>query len=239
MQELDSKKIFFIIAPDRSGTSLIQEIMNSFSNFCNHQESRIAGDDSPSCWEYVNKHNDFSYLDDFIRKNWTSEYFVEKSPPSISCLPQIQKRFPEANFIFLKRHPLKIILSQLNLFEGVSDIGTRKHDLGNLVLKKGNVISTRERLMAQRLLKMISDQIKYKQFFQNKVELRYEDIVQSLDSQLDLLEKKFGIKANRKKAEEQLNKPSYSSTFRYGLKEINDKLANNIIKFASRLWGYE
>ena len=239
MQELNTKKIFFIIAPDRTGTSLTQELMNTFSGFSNRLESRIAGPDSASCWEYVAKHNDFSYLENFIRKNWTSEYFIEKSPPSIACLPQIRKKYPEANFIFLKRHPLKIILSQLNLFEGVSEIGTRKHDLGNLVLKMGGVITSRERLMAKRLLKMITDQVKYKQYFPNKLELKYEDITQSLDSQLDLLEGKFGIKADHEKARKQLKKPAYSSTFRYGIKELTDKMARNIIKIASNLWDYE
>ena len=46
---LDQKKLFFIIAPDRSGTSLLQEIMNTFSNFSNRLESRIAGPESDSC----------------------------------------------------------------------------------------------------------------------------------------------------------------------------------------------
>jgi len=238
-QELNSKKIFFIIAPDRSGTSLCQELMNTFSGFCNTEESRIAGPGSPSCWDFVDKHNDFSYLENFIRKNWTSEYFVEKSPPSIRCLPQIKKRFSDANFIFLTRHPLKIILSQLNLFQGVSEIGTRKNDLGSLVLGRANSIISIERMMAKRLLKMISNQISYKKYFPNKVELRYEDITQSLDSQLDLLEKKFGIKADRKEAAQRLKMPSYSSTFRYGLKELTDKMADNIIKFASHLWHYD
>ena len=100
MKEIDQRKLFFIIAPDRSGTSMLQELMNTFSNFCNKLESRISGDDSPSCWEYVNKNNDFSYLEGFIQKNWTSEFFVEKSPPSINCLPQISKRYPMANFYF-------------------------------------------------------------------------------------------------------------------------------------------
>ena len=128
MMNLNQQKLFFIIAPDRSGTSLTQEIMNTFSGFCNRKESRISGSDSPSCWEFVSKYNDFSFLDKFIEENWSSEFFVEKSPPSINCMPQIIERFPNANFILLKRNPLKIILSQLNLFYGVSEIGTRKND---------------------------------------------------------------------------------------------------------------
>jgi len=239
MTEINQKKLFFIIAPDRSGTSLMQEIMNAFLNFCNKKESRIAGDDSPSCWEFVQLYNDFSYLENFIKENWASEFFVEKSPPSIECIPQISKRFPDANFIFLKRNPLKIVLSQLNLHKGVSEIGIRSNDLGNLIIKKKGVLAGRERIMAKRLLRMINYQEKYKNLLSNRVELRYEDVIDSLDSQLDLLEKTFGIKADFKKARSQLKTPSYSSTFRYGLEELTDKVASDIIKFASKLWGYQ
>ena len=239
MAKFDQKKIFFIIAPDRSGTSLTQEIMNTFPGFCNTKESRIAGPDSPSCWEYVAKYNDFSYLENFIEKNWSSEFFVEKSPPSINCLPQIVKKYPDSNYVFLKRNPLKILLSQLNLHFGVSEIGARKDDMGDLLFKKRGVILNRERLMSKRLLKMIGNQERYKSNFQNLVEIRYEDLTQSLDSQLNLLEESFGIKINHQKASKQLEKPSYSSTFRYGLKGLTDKIAIDLIKLASKLWMYQ
>jgi len=239
MQMLDQKKLFFIIAPDRSGTSLTQEIMNTFSGFCNLKESRIAGPDSPSCWEYVTKYGDFSYLEKFIEENWDSEFFVEKSPPSIYCLPEIAKKFPNANYIFLKRNPLKILLSQLNLFYGVSEIGKRKTDLGNLLLKKDGVLIKIEREMAERLLKMISNQTRYKPIFNNCLEIRYEDLTQSLDSQLSIISNFFGIEKNSEQAHQQLKNPSYSSTFRYGLKELHDKVSNDLIKFAMKLWGYQ
>ncbi len=238
MKEINQQKLFFIIAPDRSGTSLIQEIMNTFSGFCNRAESRIAGPGSPSCWEFVSQYNDFSFLEKFITKNWSSEFFVEKSPPSINCIPQISEKFLDANFILLKRNPIKIILSQLNLFHGVSEIGTRKSDLGDLVLQKNGVISTRERIMAKRLLKMITNQLRFKSRLNHSVEIRYEDVVKSLDSQLKLIEECFGIKANYKKAHAQLDKPSYSSTFRYGLQNLSNKVAIDIIKLGCKLWGY-
>ena len=239
MAKFDQKKIFFIIAPDRSGTSLTQEIMNTFPGFCNTKESRIAGPDSPSCWEYVAKYNDFSYLENFIEENWSSEFFVEKSPPSINCLPQIAKKYPDSNYVFIKRNPLKILLSQLNLFYGVSEIGARKDDMADLLFKKRGIILNRERLMSKRLLKMIGNQERYKSSFQNLVEIRYEDLTQSLDSQLNLLEESFGIKINHQKAIKQLEKPSYSSTFRYGLKGLSDKIAIDLIKLASKLWMYQ
>jgi len=238
MKKISQKNLFFIIAPDRSGTSITQELMNTFDGFCNYKESRIAGPDSPSCWEYVNKYNDFSYLNKFIEENWTKEFFVEKSPPSINCIPQISNQFPDANFILLKRNPLKILLSQLNLFDGISELGTRKSDLDDLIVKKDSIIKKRERIMAKRLLKMINNEKKYKSMLKNKLEIRFEDLVDDLNTQIKLLEKKFGITADIKKAQEQILKPSYSSTFRYGLKELTDKVAINISKLACNLWGY-
>ena len=238
MQKFDQKKLFFIIAPDRSGTTLLQNIMNTFSNFCNVQESRIAGPGSQSCWDYVIKHNDFSYLEKFLRKKWTSEFFVEKSPPSINCMPQIRKKFPDANFIFLRRDPNKIILSQLNLHFGLSEIGYRKADLGNLLLKPNSVPLKRERIMAKRLLKMIRNQMKYKHIFQNKFEIRYEDLVNSLDEQINLLGNHFGINPNHKNAQKILSYPTSSATFRYGIKDLSDKIAKDIIKTTCKLWDY-
>jgi len=238
MTKFDQTKLFFIIAPDRSGTTLFQEIMNTFTNFCNNQESRIAGPESPSCWDYVLKHNDFSYLEKFIEDNWTSEFFVEKSPPSISCMPQIIKKYPDANYIFLKRNPKKIVLSQMNLNYGLCEIGVRKDDLGEILIKKGGVLLLRERDYAKRLLRMIKNQIKHKPNFSKKLEIKFEDITHSIENQLDKLSNQFGIEPNLKKARQVLEKPSSSSTFRYGVKDLSDKVSNDIIKLAGKLWGY-
>jgi len=239
MREFDQSKLFFIIAPDRSGTTMLQEIMNTFSNFCNLKESRIAGPESPSCWHYVNKHNDFSYLEKFIEENWTNEFFIEKSPPSIMCLPQISRKYPKANIIFLKRNPFKIVLSQLNGLDGISEIGTRRTDLGNILLREDSITAIREQVLARRLLKMIKKQISYKPNFSKSLELKYEDLVNSLDEQINLLKDYFGIESNPKKAHEQLRQPSSSTTFRYGIKELSDKVSIDIIKLACKLWGYE
>ena len=183
--------------------------------------------------------SDFSYLEKFIEENWTKEFFVEKSPPSITCMPQISKRFPDSNFILLKRNPQEIVLSQLNLFNGISEIGKRESDLGDLLFKKNGIVAKRERIMAKRLLSMIRDQITYTPGFRNRIELRYEDITSSLDTQLRMLEKKFNIKADVKKAQEQIKKPSYSSTFRYGLTKLSDKFAKDIIALACKMWDYQ
>ncbi len=237
MKDINQEKLFFIIAPDRSGTTIFQYIMNTFSNFCNLTESRIAGPGSQSCWEYVLHHNDFSYLESFIKKNWTSEYFVEKSPPSINCLPQISKKFPNANFIFLKRNPTKIVLSQLNLHYGLSEIGKRE-DL-EMLFENGTVAVTRERIMTKRLLRMIQNQILYKPSFKKMLEIKFEDLTSSLDEQLNIISRFFAIESNLKKAQERIKKPSSSSTFRYGIRHLSDKISKDIIKYSCELWGYE
>jgi len=239
MKKFNQEKLFFIIAPDRSGTTVLQNIMNTFSNFCNNKESRIAGPDSQSCWDYVIKHNDFSYLETFIEKNWKKEYFIEKSPPSINCIPQIIKRYPKANYIFLKRDPRKIVLSQLNLHFGLSEIGKRKDDLEKLLFKKNSAILKRERIMSKRLLKMVRNQVRNKHDCKHKVEIKYEELLSSLEQQLNLMKNNFKIQPNIDKARMQIKKPSSSSTFRYGIKELTDKISIDITHLSCNLWGYQ
>jgi len=55
--------------------------------------------------------------------------------------------------------------------------------------------------MAKRLLKMIKDQIRYKTTLQNHLELKFEDLVDDLNSHLKLLEKHFDVNANFEKAQ--------------------------------------
>ena len=237
--KIDQQKLFFIIAPDRSGTTLLQAIMNTFSGFCNTIESRMFGRDSLSCWVPVMQTQDFSYLEKFIEDNWTAEFFVEKSPPSIMCLPEIYKKFPDANFIFLERHPEKILLSQMNLFREVSENGKRKDDLGDIMLEEDNAILNHEFIMARRLYRMILNQVEFKHLFNKKITIRYENIINSLDSQISLLEKTFGIQGNLKNAQVCLSKPSISASFRYGLRGISDKQAIAMINLANQLWNYD
>ena len=236
--ELIQEKIFFIVAPPRSGTTLLQGIMNTFSGFCNKEESRIAGGNSPSCWQFVIRDDDFLPLEKFIREKWDKEYFVEKSPPSIFCLPQIQKRFPNANFIFLERNPNKILQSILNLFFGMSQIGRRKEDLGTLIGNDKTVLKFEEARTRQ-LLKMITYQIRYKNLFKNQISIKYEDLVSDLEKNILGIEKRFGIQANLKQARKIMDKPSNSSNFRYWYKELSSNKANSMLNLACKLWGYD
>jgi len=234
---IDQSKLFFIIAPPRSGTTLLQSLMNTFSGFCNTEESRIAGDNSPSCWEHVIHDGDFSPLEKFIQMNWTKKYFVEKSPPSIECLLETRERFPNANYIFLERNPEEIIRSILNLNIEYSQVGKRKQDLGKVIVNDPNIIEFEE-IQSRRLLNRIKLQFENKSFFKNKITIRYENLIESLDSNLANLEKVFGISANHKKATECLKKPTKSKNFRYGYKKISSRKANSMIKLACKLWNY-
>jgi hypothetical protein len=236
--ELKQEKIFFIIAPPRSGTTLLQGIMNTFSGFCNQEESRIAGGNSPSCWQFVIRDDDFLPLEKFIREKWNKEYFVEKSPPSIFCLPQIQKRFPNSNYIFLERNPNKILHSILNLFFGMSQIGRRKDDLGNLINNDRTVLKFEEARTRQ-LLKMITSQVRYKPLFKNQITIKYEDFLEEPERNISLIEEKFGLQANLEKAKKILDRPSGSSNFRYWYKELSNEKASALIRLSCKLWGYE
>ena len=235
--EFDQKKLFFIISPPRSGTTLMQQLMNSFSGFCNTEESRIAGPNTPSCWQYVIRDNDFSYLEKFFEEKWTREFFVEKSPTSIFCLPKMLKKYPDANYIFLQRNPEKILQSILNLFFGISQIGRRSSDLGQL-LKDEHAVLKFEEGRARQLLKMIFYQAKFKPLFQKQVTIKYEDLIDSLDSNLTLLENSFGIKSEQDKAHKCLKRPSGSSNFRYWYKDLYNTKARALTKLACRLWNY-
>ena len=234
--KIEQSKLFFILAPPRSGTSLLQSLMNTFSGFCNLEESRIAGRNSPFCWLNVIRDGDFSYLEKFIEKNWTKEYFVEKSPPSINCLPEILERFPDANYIFLERNPTKIIKSILNLNLGYSHVGRRKYDI-DTINDDVNILKFEES-EARKVLNMINLQVKYKPKFRNQITIKFENLTESLESNLLNLEKTFGIISNRKKAIDCLKKPSRSSNFRYGYDKITSKKAIAMINLASNLWNY-
>lgn len=236
--KIDQKKLFFIISPPRSGTTLFQELMNTFSGFCNKEESRIAGPNTPSCWQYVIRDDDFSHVEKFIEDNWTREFFVEKSPPSILCLPKILQRFPDANYVFLQRNPKKIFKSILNLFFGMSQIWRRSTDLKQL-LKDEKAVLKFEEARARQLLKMISYQVKYKPLFPNQITIKYEELVDSLESNLQKLEETFRIKTNLSEAQKCISKPAGSSTFRYWYDEIQYPKAAILTNLACRLWGYE
>ena len=237
---MNQSKIFFIIGLGRSGTSLLQTIMNTFTGFCNSIEARI-GNDRISCYTFVKRFNDFSYLERFIQDNWTKEYFIEKTPNSVLCLPQLFERYPNANYLFLERHPLKILLSQMNMFQpGEKDQKKREYDLFVGNIEKEDLLLNYEQHRANQVLKMIKAQVTNKHLFPKQLTIRYEDFISDLDSHLAIIENKFDIKANPKEAKKCLSRPSRSSkNNRYDIKEITDPYAINMIIESCRLWHYD
>jgi len=235
------KKLFFIIGVGRSGTSLLQEIMNTFSGFCNNKESKISTEYSLSCWTVVRKSNDFSDLQNFIEKNWTSEYFVEKTPDSVMCIPEAKEMFPQANYIFLERNPKDIVLSQLNLFSLQSDdFLERQYHIQNLITRKEDFFLNTEQYWSKLTLTQIKQMVTNEKSTPNSISIKYENLLDSLKLNLELLEKKFGIKKNIEKAQNLLNRPSYSSQHTtHKIISLYDEKAISMVKEASELLGYD
>lgn len=233
------QKLFFIIGIGRRGTSIFQEIMNTFLGFCNAKESRILGDDKFSLWTPVRQSKDFSQLENFIEKNWTSKYFVEKTPDSILCLNELEKKYPKANYIFLERNPFDIVLSQLNMFQGDFDTLERYYHINNMIMYEDDLLLNREQYYSKMTLKQIYCQVENKNKFNNSITIQYETLKASFHSCLTLLEKTFGIKSNREAAKQKFSSTSYSSKEnKYAIKKIKDTEAISNINIAKRLWNY-
>jgi hypothetical protein len=238
--KLDQEKLFFIIGHGRSGTDLLQSIMCTFSGFCNDRESRV-GEEKISCYRNIILNNDFENLEGYINKNWTKEFFVEKTPNSIFCLPQLNFKYPNANYIFLERNPLKIILSRMNVHQpGTKENRFRKRQLLQGNISSGDLNLNYEQLHAKLVLKGITEQIKNKPSFKNQITIRYEDLISNLENSIFSIQSKFRISSNIDLAKEKISKPSRSSKNNtYEIKHLTDNKAIEWIKEACVLWNYE
>jgi len=234
------KKLYFIVGVGRSGTSFLQEIMCTFSGFCNKKESKIGGSHSMTCWTPVRKNKDFSYLEKFIEENWTGEYFVEKTPDSILCIPEMLEKYPKANYIFLYRNPHDIILSQLNMFNIPSDdFLERRYHIENLIMNEEDFFLTSELYWTKFTNKQISQLISNKKESTNAITIKYETLVKSLKSQLDILEKKFQIQPNYDEANKVVGRPSYSSKINsHKIKKMTEKTAISLMNQTCEILGY-
>ena len=85
---------------------------------------------------------------------------------------------------------------------------------------------------------MIFYQSKYKRVIKNKVTIKYERLIDSLDSNLSKLESTFGITATPARAHKCLEKPTSSRNLRYWYNEIYNTKAIVLTKLACRYWGY-
>jgi len=238
---INQRKLFFIIGIGRSGTTLLQEVMNTFEGFCNLKES-IDGEfpQGISLWSYVRKSNDFSHLESFIQNNWTKEFFVEKTPYSILCLTKLAKKFPDANYLFLERNPKDIALSQLNLFYNNEMQTQRKQqDFKNFMISIDDLNLNHEIYTAKLVLRMIQCQVENKQKFFHAITIKYHDLVNSLKSQLELIANKFNLNQNYQKALSTISRLSMLSKHnRYEIKKLSDPYAIELINKGCQLWGY-
>ena len=236
---LDERRLFFVIGLGRSGTTLFQTLMNTFVGFCNRHEARNRSG-GISCYSFVIKNNDFSYLENFIQTHWTKKYFVEKTPNSVLCLPQLFQKYPNANYLFLERHPLKILLSQMNY----SPPGKKDEELRKLWLIQGNITKddlklNYEQFKAKQLLKWIKIQFSNKDKFKNKLTIKYEDLLVNLESNISNIGKTFQISPNFDQAKKALTIKSYSSrNNKYAITELKDDKAIEMTKESCQLWGY-
>ena len=236
----DQSKMFFIIGIGRSGTSLLQAIMNTFQDFTNEFESML-GPAKINCYSPIIKFNDFSYLEKFIKENWNDGYFVEKTPYSILCLPQLHEKFPSANYIFLERHPLKIFLSQMNQCPpGEKEQLRRDHFTDVGIMEKEDELLNYEQFIAKGILKRVKAQTNNKSLFGNQITIKYEEFKKDLESQLILLKNKFNIQPNFDKAKKTFSEPARGSKRnQYDIKTISDPKAIEMINECCTLWKYD
>jgi len=236
----EQSKLFFIIGLGRSGTSLLQEVMNSFDGFCCFGEARDPKT-GISFYSNIIKSKDFSYLENFIEKYWSKEFFVEKTPNAILCLNELQERYTNSNFIFLERNPKDVFLSQINYHSP----GIKEQKRRSLQVKMGNMDEedlnlNYEQFTAKLIFKRVSAQAKSKSIFKNQLTIKYENFITDINSNLDSFAKTFGIKPNLELAKKLLSRPSYSSTSnKYEINTITDPDAKNMLKEACSLWNYE
>ncbi|MCH6574818.1 MAG: sulfotransferase [Bacteroidetes bacterium] len=240
---IDQSKLFIIIGHGRSGTQILLQVMKTFDGCSgNAFESRDYETGGLSLYRFVIKQNDFSYLEKFILEHWADEFFVEKTTNSIFCLPQIHKRFPNANYIFLERNPFKILLSFLNYLPPAEEgVKFRKKFLLQGHFEKEEDLSLNPEIFYSKLiLREIKLQKTYKSLFKNQITIRYEDFVENFEHNLRRIEKKFGLKPNIELAKEVFSKPSTSSINNtYFIKSISNLEAIKNITEACRLWDYD
>jgi hypothetical protein len=239
LTQTEQSKLFIIIGLPRSGTSILQEVMNTFVGFCNTAESHLNG---MNCYALVKKSNDFTHLEKFIRSNWNDEYFVEKTPLSILCLPQLYNRYPNANYLFLERHPVRILLSQMN-YHTPDEETDRKRRMYNL--KMGNIeeedlLLNYEQYKAKQVLEDVRIQVSGKPLFANQLTTRYENLVNNIEPELLLLKDKFDITPDVERARDVLARPSaLSRNNKYNIKSLSDAEAIKMMREACHLWHYD
>ena len=215
--------------------------MNTFEGFNNLGESRISDPDGMSCYSYVLKNNDFSYLENYILSTWTVKYYVEKTPDSVLCLPQIAEHYPDANYFFLERDPHSTLLSRMNMHTpGTNDEKKRRYDFEAGFIHPDELLLNYEQHMAAQLLKRVKIQVRYKSLLKNQMTIRYETLIKEPELITNEIASKFNLVPNIEKVKQILSRQSYSSNdVKHEITKLTDQEAIKMVEVACNLWHYE
>lgn len=153
------KKLIFLFSLPRSGSTLLQTLLNAHSKITSIPEPWIllpllyilkskgkATEYSASvCHRAIrdfitklpNKENDFIKSIHFFAHSLYEKvsdenalYFLDKTPRYYFIIPEIKRTFPNAKFIFLFRNPLAILASVIETWGGGKlDLGSSYRDL--------------------------------------------------------------------------------------------------------------
>ena len=87
---------------------------------------------------------------------------------------------------------------------------------------------------------MLRAQVAGKALFANQLTIRYENLIDNIESELLLLKDEFNIIPDVERAKEVLARPSVSSrTNEYDIKSFSDPEAIKMMKEACYLWHYD
>jgi hypothetical protein len=136
---------------------------------------------------------------------------------------------------------MRILLSLMNMFPPGEKHRTFIEERMRLgILPESALAENYEVFHAEHMLKAIKNQTRNKPLFTNQITIRYEDLINSPEQVLGMLESKFSIKSNLESALAVLSSPSKSSTAnRYTIKSISDPKAIELMMTACSLWNYD
>jgi len=125
-------------------------------------------------------------------------------------------------------------------FAGEFDQKGLQNSLKDSKMNVGGTLYNSEKYKAKRILKAVKAQVINKHLFNNKITIRYENMIKDIDSELIKIGQKFNIEPNIDKAKDVLLRPSRSSRKnRYDIKSISNRDAKKMVIEACSSWNYD
>ena len=111
-----SSKIFFVLGTGRSGTQTLAKILNQHPNIsCHHEKSRqLIRLAAQYLHKEVSEHEvrkELEFVFNEISVFDRNQYFGDSDQKLVALLPFIKEFLPDAKFIWMLRHPQKVIAS--------------------------------------------------------------------------------------------------------------------------------